>query len=151
MSSRLFQEVREKRGLVYSIYSSGMPTKDFGIFYIYAGVAKKNLVQVVEIILHELSKIKKEGLTKAEISRAKEYIKGTMVLGLESTSARMSYLARTQSYHERVITIEEIFEKIDRATNDDIIRLANEHFLNKYLTLTIIGNLLLPPVKSLVI
>ncbi|MGB9613433.1 MAG: M16 family metallopeptidase [Candidatus Margulisiibacteriota bacterium] len=149
MSSRLFQEVREKRGLVYAIFSTTSPFRDFGLAYAYAGTSKENLKQVVELILEQFSKIKKEGLTKEELEKGKEYIKGTMVLGLESTSSRMSYMAKSEFYYNRVITIDEVFEKVDKVTQEDIVRLANQYFRDEYLTLAVIGDLEELPVKEL--
>ncbi len=149
MSSRLFQEVREKRGLAYAVYATESPFRDFGIFYVYAGTEKKNLTQVIELILAEFSKMKKQGLTDRELNRAKEHLKGAMVLGLESTASRMSYIAKSEFYYDRVISIDEIFEKVDRVTNDDVIKLACKYLKNDYLTLTIIGDLTEPPVKKL--
>lgn len=149
MSSRLFQEVREKRGLVYSIYTTSSPFRDFGIAYTYAGMSRENMRQVIDLIIEQMVKIKKEGLTQAEIERAKEYMKGTMVLGLESTSSRMSWMAKSELYYNRIITIDEVFEKVDKVTNDDIIRLANLYFRDEYLTLAVIGDLEELPVKEL--
>jgi len=149
MSSRLFQEVREKRGLVYAIFSTTSPFRDFGLAYTYAGTSHENLPQVVDLILKEMGKVKKEGLTKAEIERAKEYLKGTTVLGLESTSSRMGWLAKCELYYGKTITIDEVFSKIDKVTNDDIVRLANKYFTNDALTLAVIGDFAELPVKSL--
>ncbi|MBN3032935.1 MAG: insulinase family protein [Candidatus Saganbacteria bacterium] len=149
MSSHLFQEVREKRGLAYAIYSTASPFRDFGIAYTYAGASKENLTQVVDLILKEFSRMKKEGLSSAELARAKEYMKGTTVLGLESTAARMSYLMRSEFYYDRVVTIDETFEKIDKVTNDDIVRLANQYFIDQYLTLAVIGDMDELPIKEL--
>jgi predicted Zn-dependent peptidase len=149
MSSRLFQEVREKRGLVYAIFTTSSPFRDFGIAYTYAGTSKENMKQVIELIIEQLVKIKKEGLTKAEIERGKEYIKGNTVLGLESTSSRMGYIAKSEFYYNRTITIDELFKKIDRVTNDDVLRLANQYFRNEYLSLAVIGDLEELPVKEL--
>ena len=149
MSSRLFQEVREKRGLVYAIYSISSPFRDFGIAYTYAGTSKENMLQVIELIIEQLKKIKKEGLTPAELERGREYLKGTMVLGLESTSSRMSWMAKSEFYYNRIITIDEVFEKIDRVTNDNIKELANRYFRDEYLTLAVIGDLEQLPVKEL--
>ena len=149
MSSRLFQEVREKRGLAYAVYSTPDSFRDLGIFYIYAGTEMKNLKQVIELILLEFSKFKQDGPSEAEFNRAKENLKGTMVLGLETSSARMSYIARSQFYHDRIITIEEVFDKIDKVSKADIIAAANKYFKNEYLTLTIIGDLNESPVKKL--
>ncbi len=149
MSSRLFQEVRERRGLVYSIFSTSLPFRDFGITYVYAGTSRQNLPQVVDLTLKEFTRIKKEGLTAGEINKAKEYIKGSMVLGLESTSSRMSYSSRSEFYHGRVITIDEIFEKVNKVTNEDILRLANQYFRDEYLTLAVIADMEELPVKKL--
>jgi predicted Zn-dependent peptidase len=149
MSSHLFQEVREKRGLAYAIYSTSSPFRDLGIAYTYAGISKENLEQVVNLILKEFGRMKKEGLTTAEIERAKEYMKGTTVLGLESTAARMSYIMRSEFYYDRVITIDEVFDKIDKVTNDDIVRLADQYFKNDYLTLAVIGDMEELPIKVL--
>lgn len=149
MSSRLFQEIREKRGLAYAVYSANSPFKDCGIFYVYAGTEMKNLTQVIELILQEFTKMKKQGLTPKEMERAKEHLKGTLVLGLESTSSRMSYIARSEFYYDRIITIDEIFEKVDKVSHEDIVRLANQYFKDEFLTLTIIGDLKESPVTKL--
>lgn len=151
MSSRLFQEVREKRGLVYSIFATSSPFRDFGIAYTYAGTSKENLKQVIDLIIAEIVKIKKEGLTENEIERGKENLKGSTVLGLESTSSRMGYIAKSEFYYNRTITIDEVFAKIDKVTNHDIIRLANQYFRDEYLTLAVIGDLEELPVKSLTV
>ncbi|MDI6731188.1 MAG: pitrilysin family protein [Candidatus Margulisbacteria bacterium] len=146
MSSHLFQEVREKRGLVYSIYSTSSPFRDFGLSYVYAGTSAGSLEQVINLILLEFSQLKKEGISLAELDKARENLKGSLVLGLESTSSRMSWLAKSQMYHNRVQTIDEVFEKVDKVTNDDIIRMANDYFKDEYLTLAVIGDLgELPP------
>ena len=149
MSSHLFQEVREKRGLAYAIYSTASPFRDLGIAYTYAGIGHENLEQVVDLILQEFGRMKKDGLTAAEIERAKEYMKGTTVLGLESTAARMSYIMRSEFYYDRVITIDETFDKIDQVGNDDIIRLANQYFRDEFLTLAVIGDRDELPIKAL--
>ncbi|MFA6431784.1 MAG: pitrilysin family protein [Candidatus Margulisiibacteriota bacterium] len=149
MSSRLFQEVREKRGLVYAIYATASPFRDFGISYVYAGTSKENLKQVIDLTLEQYTKIKKEGLTPKEIEKAKEYMKGTMVLGLESTSARMSWMAKSEFYYNKIVTVDEEFAKIDKVTQDDIVRVANEYIKNEYLTLTVIGDIDELPVKEI--
>lgn len=141
MSSHLFQEVREKRGLAYAIYSYNSALKDCGVFVVYAGTSKKNLRQVVDLTLNEISNVKKNGITKAEMQRSKEHMKGSIVLGLESTSSRMSYLAKSQYYYGRIITIDEMFDKIDKVTDDDIIKAANKYMKDEYITLTAIGDI----------
>lgn len=151
MSSRLFQEVREKRGLAYAIFSTGMPFRDFGIFYAYAGCDKKNLGQVVELVLNQFKLMKSEGITDKELERGKEHLKGNLVLGMESSPSRMNWLAKSYFYYGRVMTVEEVFEKIDRVTREDIIQLANDYLKNEYLTLTVIGDLDKLPLTRLVI
>jgi predicted Zn-dependent peptidase len=141
MSSRLFQEVREKRGLAYSIYSYNAALRDTGLFIVYAGTSKETYKQVIDLVLAEFNKVKKEGLTKEEISRAKEHTKGSLVLGLESTSSRMNWLAKSEFYYGRILTIDEIFDKIDKVSSDDIIAVANKYIKEKDLTLTVIGDI----------
>ena len=149
MSSRLFQEIREKRGLAYSIYSFNQGFKDIGLFEIYAGTRKENFENVVELIMKELTKMRKIGLSKEELERAKEFIKGTMVLSLESSNSRMNYMARSIYYHGRVVTIEEIFEKIDRVGLDDIMKLTEKYLSEKDLSLVVIGDFDKLPITKL--
>lgn len=141
MSSRLFQEVREKRGLAYSIYSYNAALKDCGLYIVYAGTSKESFKQVVDLTIAEFNNVKKSGITEAELKRSKEHLKGSLVLGLESTSSRMGWLAKSQFYYDRVITIDEIFEKVDRVTIDNIIETANRYLRQEYLTLTAIGDI----------
>jgi predicted Zn-dependent peptidase len=141
MSSRLFQEVREKRGLAYSIYSYNGALKDCGLYVVYAGTSRENFRKVVDLTVAEFDKIKKHGITKEEMDRSKEHLKGSLVLGLESTSSRMGYLAKSQYYFGRIITIDEIFEKVDKITLDDITNAANKYIRDEYLTLTAIGDI----------
>ncbi len=149
MSSWLFQEIREKRGLAYSVYSTSLPMKDFGLFYVYAGCEKKNLNQVIDLILEQFKKIKNHGISKEELYRSKEHLKGGLVLGLESSSSRMSYIAKSEYYYGRTITIEEVFDEIDKVTNDDIVKLSESIFKEQFMTLTLIGDLESCPKPSL--
>lgn len=149
MSSRLFQEVREKRGLVYAIFATTSPFRNFGLAYVYAGTSRESLPQVVDLTLEQFAKIKKEGITREEMEKGKEYLKGTMVLGLESTSARMSWMTKSEFYYDRIITVDEVFNKIDQVSNDDIVRLANQYFKDEYLTLAVIGDMEELPIKEL--
>ena len=111
--------------------------------------AKENLRQVIELTLKEFTRMKTEGVSKIELERAKDNLKGRLVLGLETSSSRMSYLARSEFYYGRVISIDEIFKKVDSVTQEDIIRLSQESFLDKYLNLTIIGDIKKPPLEKL--
>jgi len=149
MSWWLFQEILEKRGLAYSVYSTSLPMKDFGLFYVYAGCEKKNLNQVIDLILEQFKKIKNHGISKEELYRSKEHLKGGLVLGLESSSSRMSYIAKSEYYYGRTITIEEVFDEIDKVTNDDIVKLSESIFKEQFMTLTLIGDLESCPKPSL--
>lgn len=150
MSSRLFQEVREKRGLAYAIYSTTSPFRSTGLSYVYSGTSPENISQVVEIILSQFTLLKREGLSVAELERAKEYLKGSLVLGMESSSARMGYLAKSELHHGRIVPIDEIFGKIDRVDNEAVIAAANRYFDLQKLALAVIADLEELPVKSLV-
>jgi len=141
MSSRLFQEIREKRGLAYSIYSYNATLKGAGLFIVYAGTSKETFKQVVDLTIQEIDRIKKNGITNEEMARAKEHLKGSLVLSLESTSSRMGWLAKTMYYHDHVPTINETFKKIDKATKEDIINVANKYIKEEHLTLTAIGDI----------
>lgn len=141
MSSRLFQEIREKRGLAYSVYSYNSSFINSGIFSVYAGTSHENYQKVIDLILAEFRKLKKQGITKEELARTKEYLKGNLVLGLENTSSRMSWMGKCELYYNRVLTIDEIFAEIDAVTQDDIIKVAQEFIRDEYLALAMIGNI----------
>lgn len=149
MSSRLFQEIREKRGLAYSIESNVQSFKQIGLFTIYAGTKKETFIKTLELVLNELGKIKNDGVTLEELNRAKEYAKGVMVLQLESSKNRMVYLAKSEYNYNRVISIDEKIEKIDKIKVEEISQLAKEIFDKKYLNLTVIGNIKKLPFKTL--
>jgi len=140
MSSRLFQEIREKRGLAYSIYSYATPFTRFGLWNVCLGTSMKTYKEGIDVILREISKLKKEGVTKEELERAREYVKGSLVLGLESTSSRMSWISRSEFYYDRSITIDEVFSKVDKITRDDIIKVANEFLRDDQMSLAMIGD-----------
>src|SRR4030066_2541844 len=120
MSSRLFQEVREKRGLVYSIYSYFSSFTDSGVLNIYAGTSKESLPVVLELILKEIKKIRRNGISRKEMIRVKNQMKGNLMLGLESTSNRMSRLARDEMYLSRYFSPEEIIDEIEKITPSQI-------------------------------
>ena len=141
MSSRLFQEVREKRGRVYTIYSFMSSYLDCGYFGIYAGTSPEWVDEVIEVTLGELKKVVSEGLTPGELSRAKSQIKGNMVLGLESTDSRMQRLATNEIYFRRDVAVEEVFAGIDAVTNDQIIELAARCFRPEAMGLVLLGDL----------
>ncbi len=141
MSSRLFQAVREERGLAYSIYSETSPFRDTGSLAVYAGCAVENTQEVLDLTLAEFSRLKAEPVSEEELHRAKEQLKTNMVLGLESSGARMSSLARQQMYYGRFFSLDEITAEVDRVTAPAIQLLARELLHAEGLTLTLLGNL----------
>jgi predicted Zn-dependent peptidase len=141
MSSRLFQSIREDRGLAYSIYSELNPFRDTGSLAVYAGCSADNAREVLSLTLAEFTRIKREPVSNEELQRAKSQTKGNMVLGLETSGSRMSSLARQQMYWGRFFSIDEITAEIDRITAEDLQRLANDLLQPNLLALTLLGNL----------
>jgi len=141
MSSRLFQNIREKQGLAYTVFSDLNPYRDAGMFSVYAGTSRENARQVVEMIMAEFRRMKEELVSEEELRRAKDYLKGSMLLSLESTGARMSNLARQELYFGRFITLDEIGEAVERVTPDDLQQLARLLFIPDRIAVTVLGNL----------
>ncbi|MEO6924427.1 MAG: pitrilysin family protein [Bryocella sp.] len=141
MSSRLFQSIREDHGLAYSIYSEMNPFRDTGSLAVYAGCSAENAREVLRLTLAELARIKDEPVSEEELDRARNQSKGNMVIGLESSGARMSNLARQQMYHGRFFAVDEITAEIDRVTAADIQRLARQLLVPETMALTLLGNL----------
>ena len=125
MSSRLFQEVREKRGLVYSIYSFSSSYRDCGLFGLYAGTGEAELAELVGVVADELRRAASERMDEAEVARARMQIKAGVLMSLESTSSRAERLARHMMVYGRPLTIAEISERIDSVTADDVRRIAS--------------------------
>lgn len=139
MSSRLFQEIRERRGLVYSISSYAPSYRDGGLFVVYAGMSPDAGPEVIRLTLLEIEKIKREPVDEAELHRAKESLKGGLMLGLESTGSRMSMLARSEVYHGRQISLDEIIARVDAVTAEDVQRMAGDLFPAGRLSMAAIG------------
>jgi predicted Zn-dependent peptidase len=140
MSSRLFQNIREKRGLVYSIYSMLNLHHDTGSLVVYAGAAPERTDEVVQQTLKEFRKLREQLVAPQELKRAKEYIKGSIMLGLESSSSRMTNLAQQLIYQGRLFKLDEILRAVDCVTAREIRQLANKIFDPSYFTLTALGN-----------
>jgi predicted Zn-dependent peptidase len=138
VSSRLFQEIREKRGLAYSIYSFVSSYYDTGIWGVYAGVSRKRVGEVAGLILKEMLDLSST-LTEVELQRAKNHLKGNIVLGLESTSSRMTNIARQQIYHGRYYSPKEIMKEVDSITLDYIQALAEKLIKQGRFSLTVYG------------
>jgi predicted Zn-dependent peptidase len=141
VSSRLFQEVREKRGLAYSIYSSVMCFTDSGLLTVYAGVRPDVAPRVLGLTLGELRRLQAKPVARAELERAKGQLKGSLMLGLESTSSRMSKLAKDEMYFGCHISLREIMADIDRVSTEQLWRLSRDLFDDRHLTMTALGPL----------
>ncbi|HBK07828.1 MAG TPA: peptidase M16 [Acetobacteraceae bacterium] len=130
MSSRLFQEIREKRGLVYSIYSFASPFKDGGLFGIYAGTGESEVAELMPVMLEELGKVQGD-ISEKELNRARAQLKASLLMSQESTGSRCEQLARQIQTFNRVLSTEEVLAKINAVTEADIKRAAARHFRAK--------------------
>jgi predicted Zn-dependent peptidase len=148
MSSRLFQEVREKRGLAYSVASSLNSYRLGGYETITAACARKNLERVLEVTLRELKKLKRDGVRSNELVWAKENLKGNLILALESTVSRMSMQARHEFYYGRILPAEELIARVEAVTLDEVAEEAERLLDPKVLSLTIVGNVGKPPLSA---
>ncbi|NLN15725.1 MAG: insulinase family protein [Firmicutes bacterium] len=138
MSSRLFQQLREERGLAYSTYSYHTCFQDAGVFGVYVGTGPENVPQVVRIIQDEFDRLMQEGVTPEELHRGKEQLKGSLMLGLESTAARMSRIAKSELFYEAILTPDEVAARIDAVTVESVQRVA-QRLLSSPLTAAAIG------------
>ncbi|MGH2349976.1 MAG: M16 family metallopeptidase [bacterium] len=139
LSSRLFQEIREQRGLVYTITSYASSYRDGGLIVIYAGMSPDAGPEVVTLTLRELDRIAADPVADAELQRAKESLKANLMLSLESTSSRMSKLARGEIYYRRQISLDEIVARIDAVTAADVLALAARFFRPERMAMAAIG------------
>jgi predicted Zn-dependent peptidase len=148
MSSRLFQNVREKRGLAYAVFSGLSAYRDAGSVTIYAGCANTAVGELVDVVIGELRRIKDEPFPEDELRRAKDHLKGSLMLNLESTSSRMSHLARQEIYFDRQFGLDETLEGVEKVTTAEVQRVAKDLFGNGALAATVLGavnGLQLPP------
>jgi predicted Zn-dependent peptidase len=139
MSSRLFQQVRERQGLVYSIYSGNAAFRDSGLFYIYAGTEPARFGTVLELVIEELRKLRRDGVTQDELDRAKEHLKGSLMLSLESTSSRMTRIAKQELYFGQYFSLDEIVSAVDRVRADDLTAMIDRLFGGPRLSLVALG------------
>jgi predicted Zn-dependent peptidase len=140
MSSRLFQNVREKRGLAYSVFSGLSAYQDAGALSIYAGCANEAVAELIDVVVAEIRQMKAGGLDPIELRRAKDHLKGSLMLGLESTSSRMSHLARQEMYRDSTFGLDEMLAAIEKVTAEDVLRLADRFFSDGALAVTVLGN-----------
>ncbi|MDF2676099.1 MAG: family peptidase [Bacillota bacterium] len=141
MSSRIFQEVREKKGLVYSIYSFVSNYANSGIFSIYAGLSYDQIEEALRTVFKEMISMKNGNITLEEFKRAKQQIKGNYILSLESTSSRMSSIGRRELMYDEIVYPEQVIKKINDVDFNDVLKLAEDLFDINKLSVTFTGNL----------
>jgi predicted Zn-dependent peptidase len=149
MSSRLFQNIREKRGLAYSVFSGLSAYRDAGNITIYAGCANEAVGEVIDLCVEELKILKRTPVPDAELRRAKDHLKGSLMLSLENTASRMSHLARQEIYFDRHFGLDETLAGVEAVSTADIQRVAADLFSNGSLAATVVGPLApeLPPAR----
>jgi predicted Zn-dependent peptidase len=140
MSSRLFQNVREKRGLAYAVFSGLSAYRDAGSFTIYAGCSNDAVGEVVDLVVEELRGMKQTPVPAPELQRSKDHLKGSLMLSLENTASRMSHLARQEIYFDRQFGLDETLQGIDAVTPDDVQRVAADLFKTDSLAATVLGH-----------
>ena len=138
MSSRLFQEIREKRGLVYSVGSSLTHYAGSGSFSVYAGCAKKRVPEVLRLVREELARVAGDGLTTAEVARSKGQLKGGLVLNLEDTGSRMSRLGKSELSYGEYLSVREVLGRLDAVEEDQVRAVADELFA-RHMCLAVVG------------
>ncbi len=141
MSSRLFQNIRERQGLAYSIYSDLNPYRDTGCLAVYAGTSLASASKVVQSVISEFRSLKTTPVPEEELRRSKAQLKGSLMLSLESSSARMANLARQEMYFDRFYDLDELIARIEAVTAEDLTELANEFFQTDAVAVTVLGNL----------
>ncbi len=150
MSSRLFQNIREQRGLVYSVFSEVNAYRDSGCIAVYAGTSRESLLEVIDLVVEEFRMLKADLVSEEEMVRSKNHLKGSVMLGLESTSSRMSNLARQQLYFGRFASMDEILAAIESVTAEQVRQVACEFFDASQMAVCALGrlgNLKIPPSK----
>jgi len=138
MSSRLFQEIREKRGLAYSVYSYTSLYAESGLFAVYAGCAPGKVDEVLDLVRTEFARVAADGLTEAEVVRGKGMTKGALVLGLEDTGSRMSRLGKGELLYDDMLAVDELLAKVDAVTVEDVAAIAAD-LLRRPMSLAIVG------------
>jgi predicted Zn-dependent peptidase len=141
MSSRLFQTIREERGMAYSIYSDLAPYSDTGSLCVYAGTSADKTLEMLDLVMAEFTALKETLLTEEELHRAKEQVKGNILLGLESSGSRMSNLARQEMYFKHFFSVEEVLERLDAVTADQVQTMAQKLFIAERIAVTLLGRL----------
>jgi predicted Zn-dependent peptidase len=141
MSSRLFQNIRERQGLAYAVFSELSPYRDTGCLSIYAGTSLASTRKVVDAVLKEFRDLKEQSVAEEELRRAKDHLKGSLMLGLESTSSRMSNLARQEMYFRQFFSLDELVESIEAVSAGDVRAVAQTFFNPGQIAVTVLGKL----------
>ena len=141
MSSRLFQSIREERGLAYSVYSYQTNYSDAGLFTVYAGTRPSNTSKVLELILQNIVELKNSGITKDDLTKTKEQLKGSLLLGLESSNSRMSRIGKMELTIGKHITLDEIVAKIEQVSLNDLKNMCDKLFNQETLCFAALGPL----------
>jgi predicted Zn-dependent peptidase len=141
MSSRLFQNIRERQGLAYAIGSDLSPYTDSGVLSVYAGTSRESATQLIQSVVEEFRRIRQEPVSVEELRRAKDHLKGSLMLGLESTSSRMSNLARQEMYFRQFFTLDELVESIEAVSAGEVQAIARSFFNPGQIAVTVLGKL----------
>jgi predicted Zn-dependent peptidase len=141
MSSRLFQTIREERGMAYSIYSDLSPYSDTGALCVFAGTSADKTLEMLDLVMAEFRALKETLLTGEELHRAKEQVKGNILLGLESSGSRMSNLARQEMYFNHFFSVEEVLDRLDAVTAEQVQTMAQKLFISERIAVTLLGRL----------
>jgi predicted Zn-dependent peptidase len=139
MSSRLFQHIREERGLVYAVFSNLTTYSDAGMITVYAGCAHEKVPEVIDLTLAELRELRETAVPFDELRRAKDHLKGSLMLSLENTSSRMAHLARQELYFGRHVSLDDTLRDIEAVTAEDVQRIAVDLFRDSGLVATVVG------------
>lgn len=139
MSSRLFQHIREERGLVYAVFSNLTTYSDAGMITVYAGCAHDKVTEVIDLTLAELRNLREAPAPADELRRAKDHLKGSLMLSLENTSSRMAHLARQEMYFGRHLSLDDTLRSIEAVTAEDVQRIAIDLFNDAGLVATLVG------------
>jgi predicted Zn-dependent peptidase len=141
MSSRLFQTIREERGMAYAIYSDLSPYSDTGSLCVYAGTSAGKALEVIDLVLAEFRSLKETPLSDEELTRAKDQLKGNILMGLESSNSRMANLARQEMYFHQFFSADEIIARIDKVTVEQVQAMAQRLFVTDRIAITLLGRL----------
>jgi predicted Zn-dependent peptidase len=141
MSSRLFQNIRERLGLAYSVFSELNLYRDSGALMVYAGTSAASAPKVIDAVVREFRSLKEDPIPEEELRRAKDHLKGSLMLGLESTTSRMANLARQELFFGRFFSLDELIDSVEAVTADQVGEVARDCFDSRHIAVTLLGRL----------